>query len=501
VTADAGVIPTAPAFPSAGHSQRKLYRAVLLAATFVLCVPILLVRYPPLTDYPNHLARAFVLERYDSTPAFQADYTRSIEPTPNVGSDVALVSLMKVLPPEIAGRVLLLCVILAFVAGCHLLGNAIHGRNTLMAIPCSFLVYNSMFLYGFVNYLFGVALFCITFAMWLRWARAWTGLRILASALLVLAAYFVHLTAFAFMGIACTFVLVWRLARREATWTQAALGMLPLIPPIIAFLLFMTGGGSVGRIVPNSLAGKIAILFTPLISYSYTADGAFALAFVVLGIVAALRTRSHALRPAYYLGLAFLAIALVAPLTLLTASAVDARFVLPGLLLVLLSLQVSAPERTTRRLVWAFLVIAAARTSYLAITWLDLSAITQEQIVLFEQLPEESRIYAIFVRGEGGTAEKRARALTHIAHYATLRRHAHVSTLFAAAGQPLVRRQTAADRMPARTTGRLDERLRDYDYVWSRGLRPKERAELDGSCVPLWNRDGFTLCRLRWAAR
>lgn len=91
--------------------------------------PILVVLYPPLADYPNHLARAYVLYNYNTNPAFRA-YERVFLPTPNIASDAALLLLQKVLPAETAGRLFLISIVLLFVLGCHLLGRAIHGRPT-----------------------------------------------------------------------------------------------------------------------------------------------------------------------------------------------------------------------------------------------------------------------------------------------------------------------------------------------------------------------------------
>ena len=68
-----------------------------------LLLPVWLVRYPPLLDYPNHLARGFVLAHLND-PAFhfRGFYRAEWGPYPYLGMDLALVTLQRVLPAEVA---------------------------------------------------------------------------------------------------------------------------------------------------------------------------------------------------------------------------------------------------------------------------------------------------------------------------------------------------------------------------------------------------------------
>ncbi|HEX2943335.1 MAG TPA: hypothetical protein VHO91_19940, partial [Rhodopila sp.] len=60
---------------SAGRSG--LWRAAVLALCAVLLAPLLLVDVPPLVDYPNHLARAFVLASWPQDPVLVRFYAPS----------------------------------------------------------------------------------------------------------------------------------------------------------------------------------------------------------------------------------------------------------------------------------------------------------------------------------------------------------------------------------------------------------------------------------------
>ena len=73
---------------SAGSS--KSYWVAFASVCAFLCLPLLSVTYPPLVDYPNHLARAHVLYHYADVPAYQARYYKVLEPIPNLAIDLVV---------------------------------------------------------------------------------------------------------------------------------------------------------------------------------------------------------------------------------------------------------------------------------------------------------------------------------------------------------------------------------------------------------------------------
>src|SRR5215212_2730386 len=185
------------------------YRLLLCLAGLLLCLPVIFTRYVPLVDYPNHLARAHILHFYEHVPAYQSAYAPAPAPLPNLAVDLVVTTLLNFFGLLTAARIFLVVIILLFVAGCHRLGRAIHGGPTWLAIPCCFLVYNSSFLYGFVNYVFGVGLFCVTLSYWLEWRRELNASRFLLVTLLAACSYLAHLSAYSFLGVAFVVVAAW----------------------------------------------------------------------------------------------------------------------------------------------------------------------------------------------------------------------------------------------------------------------------------------------------
>jgi hypothetical protein len=64
----------------------------------MLLVPVLLVEVPPLTDYPNHLARCYVLAYGGADPILQQMFTEHWRINPNLGIDLILPPLLHLFP-------------------------------------------------------------------------------------------------------------------------------------------------------------------------------------------------------------------------------------------------------------------------------------------------------------------------------------------------------------------------------------------------------------------
>jgi hypothetical protein len=201
----------------------RLGKALLgaLLATLLL-LPLWIVRYPPLLDYPDHLARAFIIVHlHDPAYQFSNFYFTEWGPYPYLGMDLSLVGLQQLLPAEVAGRVLLsICVILVPMAGWWFLRQANPGHDGL-ALWTLLLSYDPFFLYGFVNFQLGLALCFFTLGLWLRYLRKPSTLLWVAALALATCVYFTHLIAFGITGfVALMYSLAQRLRHRQILWSS-----------------------------------------------------------------------------------------------------------------------------------------------------------------------------------------------------------------------------------------------------------------------------------------
>ncbi len=205
---------------------------MLLLAVAIL-YPVWSISYPPLLDYPNHLARVFVLAHlkdpaYHFTDWYRADWG----PFPYLGMDLILVSLQRVLPVAIAGKVFLSLCLLAVPLSIWWLVRTANPGHDWLALWGLLLSYNLFFLEGFVNYAFGMAACFVTITLWLRYLDQPTLRRWLLVLLAATATYFAHLIAFVFAGFV---VFVYTLAEKRRLPHQVLAGM-PFLPGVLIYI-------------------------------------------------------------------------------------------------------------------------------------------------------------------------------------------------------------------------------------------------------------------------
>jgi hypothetical protein len=471
----------------------------MLATAVILCMPVILISPVPLVDFPNHVARAEILARYASTPQFQTEFALAWGPIPNVAVDIILQPLMWWLPPLDAARAFLIIVILTHVFGAHLLGRSIHGRFTWSAIPAAAFVYSSFFLYGFVNYALGVAVFMFAVAHLLAWREQWSGLRWIVQLLLTTAAYFAHLTAFGFVGIVVCAMAVRDLRTRAFRVNRTVLELSTLVPGVLCFALFMQGDGQVGEVIYNSLHGKIAILASVIRSYTLAVDLALAIGILIL-IAISLRAPRSGFSSILVLPIAILALgALVAPKQLLTSSGLDGRFILPALLLATVSIRAFDGYELVKRLTMVAAVLFLLRVGGIYLSWQELSIDVRSGMALFKEIPIGARVLPLRLRPEGLDATKRDASFTHVVHYAVMERSTVTAGLFAQRGQqPLVYRAPPArellsmDARSANTIATLQ--ATQYDWLWVSGATPT--MQLEYACGEAYRSGPFALMRL-----
>jgi hypothetical protein len=112
--------------------HRSLRIAVWPVAVWIalaaLLVPVLVARYPTLVDYPNHLARLWLLSGGAGLEPVSRMYRITWDTFTNIGIDVAGTALGLFLPIQIVGRVLVAAATVLTPLGGVLLWRELHGR-------------------------------------------------------------------------------------------------------------------------------------------------------------------------------------------------------------------------------------------------------------------------------------------------------------------------------------------------------------------------------------
>ncbi|WP_238243009.1 hypothetical protein [Methylobacterium iners] len=319
---------------------------------------MLITPIPAMVDYPNHLARMFILAR-DGTPAAHPFYQVAWAVHPNLAVDLIVPQLARIVGVEPATRLFLLAAQILTVTGACAIEFAVKRRLQVSGFVALMALYSIPFAWGFLNFQFalGLALWGIAGSIVLQ-DRAWTA-RAAVHTVFVAMLFGAHLFALGIYGFVLGVHELWRAWSRSSPMRDIASRFLALaLPALIAFGFMATNGGSVERdAMLWAPEWKIVLLFTTLNGYCLPL--AFAGTGIFLGIVYLLAKRGalHAMQSGLWhaIGLTFLFV--IFPVRFLfDTSFVDLRITVAALLIVPAFVVVSPPSRTWARLAGALIV-------------------------------------------------------------------------------------------------------------------------------------------------
>lgn len=302
--------------------------AVLVA---VVLAPMVVAEYPPLADYPNHLARIHILSRLGDDPILSEIYAANWSIVPNLAMDGLLVPLAGLVPIHLLGRLFVLLTLAMFVGGTYALHRVIQGRTGLWPAVSLLFVYNKVLAWGFLNYLFGAGLTLFALAGWIRVRERWRwGPRIAVFSAVAVALFFTHMLALGVYGLLIGGYELGRgLRRREQPWRDRladwGLAGAQFVVPAGLWLISATGTGSGGGIAFAGIWSKTEALASMTIFHELGV-GVASFLFVLVLVIGGLITRSWRLQPAMSVPLIVLGIATLAmPVWLFGSWAVDIR--------------------------------------------------------------------------------------------------------------------------------------------------------------------------------
>lgn len=149
--------------------RRSRSLALFFLASVLIVIPLGCVEVPPVVDYPNHLARLYVLAHLGSDPWLSRIYAAHWAVIPNLGIDLLVPWTLSFLPLHLAGRLVLALTLLLPVIGTIAYSRAVFGGRSLWPFGAFLVSYNLAFLLGFENLLLsygaallGAAAFCTT---------------------------------------------------------------------------------------------------------------------------------------------------------------------------------------------------------------------------------------------------------------------------------------------------------------------------------------------------
>ena len=358
--------------------------------------PLVSVEIPPVLDYPNHLARAYLLHGGKNVAALAQFYAPRWAVIPNLAVDLVLPPLLGVLPTHLAGRLVLGASLLLPLAAVFAYNRALFGRWTLWPLASALVAFNGAFLLGLLNFLLGVAAAFALAALWTRYRERHPPATVAGTAAGVVVVFFCHISALTLLAALMfgyeTDRLLSLRGRRQSTARLAA-ALAVFIPAILLYALSPTARAS-GPAIWNPLIIKLLTLLMPLMNYRLDVDvltGCALIAFVAV----AFWSRWLVVPRSTALAMAVLFVAfIVLPLRLHGATFFDVRFeiMLGYLLFAGVAEHPQLPRRVFAASSLGLLLMIAARIGLLTSIWQQQSAEVAQIRRVIAPVPPGARV-------------------------------------------------------------------------------------------------------------
>jgi hypothetical protein len=201
--------------------ETRLCLALVVLATML---PLVYPPVPPLVDLLGHMGRYRVELDLDHSAWLQRYYDYHWAAIGNLGVDLLIIPLGKLLGLEPAVKLIVLAIPPLTAAGFLWVAREVHGRvppTAFFALP---FIYGYPFLFGFVNFTLSVALAFLAFGLWLRLGRLErTHVRSWLFAPISLVVFFCHTYGWGLLGLMCFSADAVRLHDRGRSWWRAGL--------------------------------------------------------------------------------------------------------------------------------------------------------------------------------------------------------------------------------------------------------------------------------------
>lgn len=416
-------------------------RWLWLALALLSAVPFMVTSLPPLGDLYSHIGRYHVMLEHGRSPFLDRYYAFEWRLLPNLAQDLLVVPLGHWLGAERGALVLSALVPPLLILGIRQLSIAVHGRvqpHALFALPFAL---SYTFLYGFMNYHTGLVLVVWSMAAWYRVRERPLPLRAGIFAVLSLATWVCHLSAWGLLLCAVgLFELIAGLRRNGCRPFAALLSSVVVVVPMLLPLGLMFGGNG-ERMALEALAPdfrlKLVWLAFPLRDESRVLDlGSLVLIF--LAVLAGLGARRLRLDPALAaFAVSIFGIYWAIPTALMSGYFADLRLLPMVWIAGLAACRMTDAPRWRSALASLAIVLFALRSAVTANAWSERGARLDAELGALDFVPRGARIYAL-------TPDRHCQSwpnhgLSHLPSLAIVRRDAFVNTHWDIPGQQLMR--------------------------------------------------------------
>ena len=449
----------------------------LMLAT--LLVPIIAVEVPPLTDYPNHLARCYLLAFGQSDPVLSQMFYAHWQIIPNIAVDLLLPALMHELSPLVAGRVILALCLLLPTSGAVALSYSYFQWRSYWQIAAGFAAFNALFLMGFMNFELAIGIAMWGAAAWIRYRERSPIVTASFGAAVATLAFFFHMLGFCFYALLVgsyeLSVLFGKDLRtlpdvRHAMKRAALLVVALAIPATLYFASPLEQIKDAAR-WPH-VAQKAANFFSPFLDYSSAFDVLTIIPLIAFLIFCVMQRRARISAAALITCVILLATYIVIPRAMKGAYFLDIR--LPIMLGFMNFAGFIPNSLTSRQRIAAGILFAAlflARITFITSVWMHSQRDVDDVRQVIVSVTPGSRVLAADVVCSDNPAwcasmpisrrlPELASTYWHLAAFVLIDRHAFWPNIFAEDSQ-----QPIAIKEPYRDLKAVDSPPVNYTYL------------------------------------
>jgi hypothetical protein len=426
----------------------RIVLAILLGASLG---PVLLVRIPAMVDYPNHLARMYLLARAD-TPDANPFYQIVWAFYPNLAMDLLIPQMARLIGVENTTRLFLFLSQGLIVTGGMAIERAVKGRIQISGFVAVMFLYCLPFAWGFLNFEFGLGVALWGIAVMLLVQERGGLVRLGVNAIFVASLFAAHFFALGIYGVTLGMRELWRALEKKTPPLQIAARLSVLgVPALVLLGLMAFTGGSIGGEGTNwFFEFKPLWPFRIMNGYSLTVSAATMV--VLIGSVYAASKRGFLkFAPGgLWLAIGFVLLYLAMPSRLFGTSFVDFRIIVAAALILPAFLTLSLPCARWKLVALASVcLITIANVVVVYFVWLSYRGDYAAMIESFGKLERGS---LVLVGGSGPGDDPPFQDLTEYPNYyaPTLGVHyanAFVPGFFTATGKQPVRASPLVERL------------------------------------------------------
>lgn len=371
---------------------------VFAVLCMVLLAPLTLADVPPILDYPNHLARLFILAHAGQDPVLDRIWQPHWAVIPDLAIDVLIPPLMRVMTPFAAGKIMLALALLMPVVGAVTYSRAVFGRRLYWPMTAGLMAYNIIFVFGFINYLIALGGALMAAALWFRLRGRPTIVRALVGAACAIALFFTHLFGVAFFGVLVGSAelagLIDRRDRPRGLAAGRAAGLLAVSFALPAILwLSVPPHNAVAKLGDWSAVSKLFYLAAAFAAYHPLPGFLVAVAFLAVAF-SWMVSRKRQVAPGFSIAVVVILAAILAlPFSTGGGAYVDSR--LPLMLTLALAAGLCPPRLSARTSVVIAALLATAlvvEVAAIGSVWRDHEAVVAEFRASIASVPPASRV-------------------------------------------------------------------------------------------------------------